>query len=176
MEYITLVNEVDEVIGKIEKLEAHKKAKLHRAFSIIIINDKEEMLIHQRADHKYHSGGLWTNSCCSHPRYGEPLEEAVHRRLQEELGFDCSMKEIFKFKYKKSFDNELTEFEYDHVFVGCYNKEKILLNKAEVKAFQWISLNDLLKDIKQSPEKYTYWFKLIMEKIEMKNINIFRVI
>ncbi|HSU49504.1 MAG TPA: isopentenyl-diphosphate Delta-isomerase, partial [Segetibacter sp.] len=121
MEEVILVNELDEQIGKMEKMEAHSKGLLHRAFSVFIFNDQGEMLLQQRAVSKYHSGGLWTNACCSHPRPEEATEDAALRRLQEELGFTVSLAKIFDFRYNASFTNGLTEHEFDHVFVGTYN-------------------------------------------------------
>jgi isopentenyl-diphosphate delta-isomerase len=176
MEYINLVNEKDEIIGKIEKMKAHVDGKLHRAFSIIVVNDNNEMLIHKRNTSKYHSGGLWTNTCCSHPRYNEKLSTSIHRRLKEEMGFDCGLKEIFEFHYIKEFDYGLTENEYDHVFIGRYNVSDIYPDKDEVADYKWISSENLFDDINKNSDKYTVWFKLIMEEIENRKINIFEVI
>jgi isopentenyl-diphosphate delta-isomerase len=163
---IPLVNPQGQIIGKSEKIEAHKTGQLHLAFSILIMNDQQQMLIHQRADDKYHSGGLWTNACCSHPQVDEPIEKAIHRRLIEEMGFDTDLKFLFKFQYKKSFDNNLIEHELDHVYIGYYTG-KVNPDANEVKAFQWIDLDKLLKDYKERPNQYTYWFKIILEKLEM---------
>lgn len=174
-EYITLVNADDQVLGKEEKLKAHKEGKQHRAFSILIINDKKEMLIHKRESNKYHSGGLWTNACCSHPRYNEDLLEATHRRLIEEMGFDCPLKELFSFKYYHAFETGLIENEYDHVFLGLYNKEVIQPNPIEVEDYQWIDFEVLLKDMKANKEKYTVWFQKIIKKIQRDQIDIFEV-
>ncbi len=125
MEEVILVDENDNELGKEEKLKAHKEGKLHRCFSILIFNSKEELLIQKRAKNKYHSGGLWANTCCSHPKPGEDTEIAAHRRLKEEFGFDCELKQLFNFTYKKTFDNGLTENEFDHVFIGITNSEPI---------------------------------------------------
>ncbi|GBD34035.1 Isopentenyl-diphosphate Delta-isomerase [bacterium HR34] len=163
-EKIILVDENDNEIGFEEKLEVHKKGKLHRAFSIFVFNSKGELLIQKRAKNKYHSGGLWTNTCCSHPHPGENLEEAVHRRLKEEMGFDCNLKEIFSFIYKVKFENGLTENELDHVFIGVYDGE-VKPNQNEVEDFKWVNINTLLKDIQFNEDKYTYWFKLILPKV-----------
>ena len=122
MEYVILVDTDDREIGKMEKMQAHEEACLHRAFSVFLFNDQGEMLIHRRALEKYHSGGLWTNACCSHPRPGEKTEAAAHRRLQEELGMDCPIEEQFDFLYKRSLDHGLTEHELDHVFTGTYQQ------------------------------------------------------
>src|ERR1044072_1062769 len=121
MEEVILVNERDEATGIMEKMEAHQKGVLHRAFSVFIFNNKNEMLLQQRAIKKYHSGGLWTKACCSHPRPGETKSDAALRRLYEELGFTTSIEKIFDFTYKASFENGLTENEFDHVFAGIYN-------------------------------------------------------
>lgn len=174
-EYITLVNEDDQVIGKEEKLQAHREGKQHRAFSILIINDKREMLIHKREGSKYHSGGLWTNACCSHPRYNEDLLEAAHRRLTEEMGFDCPLKEIFSFKYYHAFQTGLIENEYDHVFIGVYNENLIKPDPIEVEEYQWIDYEILLKDIERNKDHYTIWFQKIIEKIQIEQLNIFEV-
>lgn len=174
-EYITLVDGNDQVIGKEEKLTAHKEGKQHRAFSILIINDKKQMLIHKRESNKYHSGGLWTNACCSHPRYNEDLLEAAHRRLVEEMGFDCHLKPLFSFKYCHTFDSGLIENEYDHVFLGVYNEETIEPNPNEVEDYQWIDYELLLKNIESNKDQYTVWFKKIIKKIETDQIDIFEV-
>lgn len=162
VEYVILVNELDQEIGQMEKQEAHEKALLHRAFSVMVFNSKGEMLLQQRAINKYHSGGLWTNTCCSHPRPGEEVEKAAHRRLMEEMGFDCDLKSHQTFIYKAPFDNGLTEHELDHVFVGEYN-ENPAFNIEEVNDYQWIKLSDLYDQLKSDPEKFTVWFRMIME-------------
>lgn len=162
-EQIILVDENDQEVGIGEKMEVHRKALLHRAFSILVFNDNYELLIQQRAKSKYHCPGIWANTCCSHPRAGEKLEDAIHRRLPEEMGFDCELQEKFSFIYKAEFDNGLTEYEYDHVFIGYYNGE-IIPNKEEVDHYKWISMEDLKKDIKKEPNKYAPWFKIIIDK------------
>ncbi len=162
-EKVILVNEKDEPIGLMEKMEAHQKALLHRAFSVFVFNDKNEVLLQKRAANKYHSPGLWTNTCCSHPREGETVLEAGKRRLQEEMGFQTSLKETTSFIYKAPFDNGLTEHEYDHVLVGHYKGEP-QINLAEVADWKWITLTDLQLDIKEHPESYTAWFKIIFDK------------
>jgi isopentenyl-diphosphate delta-isomerase len=161
-EMVILVDEHDKEIGLMEKQEAHIKGLLHRAFSVMVFNGKGEMLLQQRALSKYHSGGLWTNTCCSHPRQGETTEEAAHRRLQEEMGFDCELKLHQTFIYKAPFENGLTEHELDHVFVGIYNQNPHI-NLDEVNDFHWISLPDLDLQLRDEPEKFTVWFKMIME-------------
>jgi len=162
LEMVILVDENDQEIGLMEKQEAHEKALLHRAFSVLVFNDKGEMLLQQRAFEKYHSGGLWTNTCCSHPRQGETTEEAAHRRLQEEMGFDCDLNLHQTFIYKAPFDNGLTEHELDHVYIGKYNNNPEF-NILEVSSFQWISLEELKDQLKNRPEKFTVWFKMIMD-------------
>ncbi|MBU7017970.1 MAG: isopentenyl-diphosphate Delta-isomerase [Theionarchaea archaeon] len=161
-ERVILVDENDKEIGSEEKIEAHKTGKLHRAFSIFIFNSKGEMLLQQRALHKYHSGGLWANACCSHPRLGETLEEAVHRRLKEEMGFDCELEEIFSFIYKAKVGT-LTEHELDHVFIGRYDRD-VHFNPDEVGGCKWVTIESLRKDVQTHPELYTEWFKIALEK------------
>jgi isopentenyl-diphosphate Delta-isomerase len=162
-EQIILVDENDNEIGSGEKLEVHQQAKLHRAFSILVFNSKGELLIQQRAKDKYHCPGIWANTCCSHPRVGETTIEAAHRRLVEEMGFDCPLEEKHSFVYKAEFDNGLTEHEFDHVLIGQYNGQ-ISTNPQEVDDSQWISLVELKKDIAVNPSKYAPWFKIIIDK------------
>lgn len=160
---ITLVDENDKVVGKEEKLEAHKKGLLHRAFSIFIFNKKGELLLQKREKSKYHCGSLWTNTCCSHPRYGEELENAIHRRIVEEMGFDCEMKKVFNVTYKAFFDNGLTEHEFDHVFIGFF-EGKVSPNPEEVEEYKWETLENIVLDVKENPSKYTPWFRIIIEE------------
>ena len=160
---IILVDKNDQEIGTGEKMKVHQDGKLHRAFSIFVFNSKNEMLLQKRAEAKYHCGGLWTNTCCSHPRKGELLEEEIHKRLQEEMGFDCELKEIGDFIYKAKFDNGLTEHEYDHVFIGKFDG-KPNINPEEADDYQWISLKELKKEIKKNPADFTVWFKIALEK------------
>ena len=162
-EQVILVNEKDEQIGLMPKMEAHEKALLHRAFSVFIFNDKNELMLQQRAADKYHSPLLWTNSCCSHQRNGESNLEAGKRRLQEEMGFVCDLKEVTSFIYKASFDNGLTEHELDHIMIGYYNKNP-LINREEVESFKWMTVEEVKNDIVNQPEIYTEWFKIIFEK------------
>jgi isopentenyl-diphosphate delta-isomerase len=164
-EYIITVDEQDREIGSIEKMEAHRQGVLHRAFSILVFNKKGEILLQRRALHKYHTPGLWSNTCCSHQRVGETLEEAVARRLQKELGFTCDCKEIHHFKYHVEFDNGLIEHEMDHVFIGEYDGE-VIPNNEEVDEIRWVKLDDLRQEMKEKPEKFTYWFKILMEQLE----------
>ncbi|MEN7549856.1 isopentenyl-diphosphate Delta-isomerase [Rapidithrix thailandica] len=162
MEQVILVDQQDNAIGNMEKMEAHRKGLLHRAFSVLIFNTKGEMLIHQRARGKYHSGGLWTNACCSHPWPGEKMEDAVKRRLKFEMGFETEMQFVYKFTYQTSFSSDLHEHEVDHVFIGTYD-DAPEPNPAEVEAWKYISLKEVQKDILKKPELYTSWFKLIMD-------------
>lgn len=170
-EKVILVDENDNQIGLMPKMEAHEKAVLHRAFSVFIFNDKNELMLQQRALHKYHSPGLWTNTCCSHQRDGESNIEAGKRRLNEEMGFVTDLRETTSFVYKAPFDNGLTEHELDHVMIGNYNEEPII-NKDEVASWKWMPLEDVKVDIALRPEKYTAWFKIIFEKFyEHINVN-----
>jgi isopentenyl-diphosphate delta-isomerase len=164
MEKIIIVDEKDRQIGTGEKLDVHKKGQLHRAFSIFVFNPKGELLLQKRAAGKYHSPGLWANTCCSHPRAGESLEDAVHRRLKEEMGFDVPLREIFSFMYKVKFGNGLTENEYDHVFIGKFGG-KPKPDPEEVGGWKWISLEDLKTDVKKNPERYTYWLKVSLDRL-----------
>jgi len=162
-EQVILVNEYDEQIGLMPKMEAHEKAVLHRAFSVFVFNTKNELMLQQRAAHKYHSPLLWTNTCCSHQRDGESNIEAGTRRLKEEMGFATDLKETTSFIYKAPFDNGLTEHELDHIMLGYYENEPII-NKQEVEDWKWMPLEDVKHDINVHPEQYTAWFKIIFEK------------
>lgn len=161
---VILVDENDVPRGTMEKLEAHQKGELHRAFSIFVFNSKGEMLLQKRALKKYHSGGLWTNTCCSHPLPGESMEVTLHKRLQEEMGFDCPLKEAFHFTYKTLLDNELTEHELDHVFIGYYN-DIPKVNADEVVEWKYVNTEELQTDIIANPEQYTVWFKLVLPRV-----------
>ena len=163
LEQIILVDENDNEIGSGEKLVVHQAGQLHRAFSILIFNSQGDLLIQQRAKDKYHCPGIWANTCCSHPRVGETVLEAAHRRLVEEMGFDCLLEEKHSFVYKVSFDNGLTENEFDHVLIGKYDGQ-IAINPKEVGDSEWISLEELKKDIAKNTTKYAPWFKIIIEK------------
>ena len=169
-ELVVLVNKEDEKIGLMPKMEAHEKALLHRAFSVFVFNDNVELMLQQRAAHKYHSPLLWTNTCCSHQRDGESNVEAGRRRLQEEMGFSTELKEVFSFIYKAPFDNGLTEHELDHVMVGNYN-DNPEINKDEVEDYKWMTLKDVKKDIEDNPDIYTEWFKIIFDKSYEKLTN-----
>lgn len=164
MEQVILVNEYDEPVGVMEKMDAHRKPVLHRAFSVFIFNGKSEMLLQQRAMGKYHSAGLWTNACCSHPRPGEATCDGARRRLQEELGFDTELDKIFEFIYQAGFDNGLSEYEFDHVFAGCYNGS-IVPDKAEVHDYCYKSLYDIQASLQSHPHKYTAWFHIAFPRV-----------
>lgn len=163
MDEVVLVNENDEVLGRMEKLEAHQKGLLHRAFSVFIFNDKNELLIQKRAENKYHSAGLWTNTCCSHPKPDETVLEGAERRLFEEMGMKVSLRKAFDFIYKVEFENGLTEYELDHVVVGFSNANPAL-NPDEASQFKWVSFNEILNLLKYHPQSFTFWFSHIFEK------------
>ena len=163
-ENVILTDLNDNEIGIEEKMKAHLDGKLHRAFSVFVFDSKNRMLIHRRAENKYHCGGLWTNTCCSHPRPGENVEQAAHRRLKEEMGFDCELKKIFSFVYKTKFDNGLTENEYDHVFLGRFDGNP-KPDPNEVCDWKFVDTYELVKDMKKNPDKYTYWFKQSVERV-----------
>lgn len=155
---VILVDEDDTQIGISEKIKAHQAGKLHRAFSVFIFNAKGQMLIQKRAKAKYHSGGLWSNACCSHPNPGESTEAAAHRRLKEELGFDCPLMELYHFVYRANLDNGLSEHEYDHVLVGTSDIDP-KADPAEVEDWKWIDRISLREDMKHNPSNYTYWLR-----------------
>ena len=163
MDNLLLVNLFDQPIGTASKMEAHQKALLHRAFSVLIVHDGK-MLIQKRAADKYHTPLLWSNACCSHPRYNENLKDAVHRRLMEELGIDADCRELFSFVYHAAFDNGIAEYEYDHVFLAD-SAETIKLNPDEAEAIEWISYDELAEDLRQHPEKYTPWFIIACPRV-----------
>lgn len=169
-EQVVLVNDKNEELGTMPKMEAHEKAVLHRAFSVFLINDKGETMLQQRAAEKYHSPMLWTNTCCSHQRLGESNIEAGKRRLQEEMGIETDLKELFSFIYKAPFDNGLTEHELDHVMIGKYN-DSPNINTDEVNSWKWMSLEDIKLDIVESPSDYTEWFKIIFDRFHSYVLN-----
>ena len=164
MEHVILVNESDQQIGIMEKMAAHIVPRLHRAFSIFIFNSQGKLLLQQRALTKYHSPGLWTNTCCSHPRNGETMEQATSRRLQEEMGMTCDMHEVFTFIYKAPVGLGLTEHEFDHVWFGQSN-DTPLINTEEVASWKYMSLDDIAEDMRQHPESYTEWFKISFSEV-----------
>lgn len=160
---VILVDEEDNAIGVEEKLRAHEKGLLHRAFSIFVVNNQDELLIQKRAASKYHSPSLWSNTCCSHPAPEENIEEAARKRLGVEMGFDCSLKWLFSFDYKVQFDNGLIEHEIDHVFLGRYDGAP-LTNPAEVEDWKWEGLDEIKKKIEEQPNEFTYWFAYIFPR------------
>lgn len=164
MEHVILVNESDQQIGIMEKMAAHIVPRLHRAFSIFIFNSQGKLLLQQRALTKYHSPGLWTNTCCSHPRNGETMEQATTRRLQEEMGMTCDMHEVFTFIYKAPVGLGLTEHEFDHVWFG-QSDDTPLINTEEVASWKYMSLDDIAEDMRQHPESYTEWFKISFSEV-----------
>eukprot|EP01136_Pigoraptor_vietnamica_P040975 Opistho-1_new@13409 len=171
MEHVILVDVNDVPIGTMEKLEAHQKGLLHRAFSILLFNEKGELLLQKRAISKYHSGGLWTNTCCSHPLPGESMEEATRRKLLQEMGIELTPDFSYKFIYKAPLDNDLLEHECDHVFIGHFDGIPVV-NPEEVEDWKYMSLVDLRSDIQENPDHYTAWFKLIVNHPEMHALPI----
>lgn len=165
MQQVILVNENDEPVGVMDKMEAHEKGLLHRAFSVFIFDTKGRMLLQQRAGEKYHGAYLWTNACCSHPYPGETIETAAQRRLKEELGFDTGIQEIFSFTYHAAVENGLTEHEYDHVFAGIY-EGPVEANKNEVAAFRYEEMSEIKSGIQNHPQVFTVWFKIVFPQIE----------
>lgn len=164
-EFVILVDENDNEEGLMEKMEAHEKGLLHRAFSVFVFDNEGKFLLQQRALEKYHSGGLWTNACCSHPRSGETAKQAAERRLQEELGFHVDVEEKFSFIYKSELDKGLTEHELDHVFFASYNGA-IQPNPEEVMDYKFVDLEWLDRDVNDHPEKYTEWFKICFDEVK----------
>jgi isopentenyl-diphosphate delta-isomerase len=161
---VILVDERDNAIGVMEKMEAHQRGLLHRAFSIFLFNGNGEMLLQRRALSKYHSPGLWTNTCCSHPMQGESLEMAAVRRLREEMGMACTMTKAFDFIYKAELDNDLIEHEFDHVFFGTTNQAPAI-NLDEVSDWKWMSIYDVYIDVQLNPARYTEWFKIALPEV-----------
>lgn len=164
-EEVIEVDKKDNKIRGIEKMTAHRNAVLHRAFSIYIFNEKNSLLLQKRASGKYHSGGLWSNTCCGHPRPNEDLESSAHRRLREEMGFDCELKEISTFIYKAKLNNELTEHEFLHVFIGNCDP-KVNPDENEAESWKWINMNTLKKEVLKNPENFTFWFKITLDKLK----------
>ena len=162
MENVILVDEKDNQVGLMPKLEAHQKGLLHRAFSVFIFNSDYKLLLQKRASSKYHSGGLWTNTCCSHPRDGEDIIDAANRRLNEEMGIKTSLRKVFDFIYTAELDNNLIENEFDHVFYGVYDIDPII-NKDEAEDFKWVDMETLKNDIENNKDQYTVWFKIAFD-------------
>ena len=165
MKDIILVNERDEPVGTMEKIQAHRSALLHRAFSVFVFNSRGEMLLQQRAFGKYHSGGLWTNACCSHPHPGEDTGQAAGRRLQEEMGFGVKLRKLFDFIYKSEFDNGLTEHEFDHVFAGVYDGP-VRPDSGEVHDYCFKNIEEIKESLRQRPEQYTVWFRIAFPLVD----------
>jgi isopentenyl-diphosphate delta-isomerase len=161
---VILVDENDIQTGVEEKLEAHRKGLLHRAVSVFVINSKGEWLLQQRARDKYHSNGLWTNTCCTHPYPGESVFNAAKRRLKEEMGIETGVTWLFSFIYNEKLDNELTEHELDHVFFGITDTEPVI-DTSEVEGWKVVPYEEIESDLKENPDKYTYWFRMIHEKV-----------
>lgn len=161
MEHVVLVDENDQELGTMEKMEAHRAGKLHRAFSVMVFNSKGELLIQQRAASKYHSAGLWTNTCCSHPRPEESIQLATTRRLREEMGIDAMPQFLYKFVYRVDLGEDMVEHELDHVFQATFDGVPSI-DPSEVQDWKFVPLRELLSDVSRSPEKYTYWFRLIL--------------
>ena len=168
MEFVVLVDEQDNPIGKMEKQQAHIEGLLHRAFSIFIFNSEKKLLLQKRASSKYHCGGLWTNSCCSHPRENENIQDAANRRLAEEMGMQCSLKPIFTFMYRAEFDNGLIEHEFDHVFFG-ESDQNPKINPEEVETYRYIAMEDLQQEVKEFPQNFTPWFIIALDRVLVFN-------
>ena len=168
-ENVVLVDKNDNPIGLMEKIEAHRRGLLHRAFSVFIIDDENRLLLQKRSQTKYHSPGLWTNTCCSHPRNGEILIDAANRRLMQEMGLSANLKHMFSFIYRAEFDNGLIEHEFDHVFIGKSNSDPVI-NSDEVCEWKWTEIKKIKKDIIENSHHYTEWFKIIFNKFHNKLI------
>jgi isopentenyl-diphosphate delta-isomerase len=171
--FVILVDKNDNQIGVAGKIDAHKKALLHRAVSVFIVNSMGEWILQRRAFDKYHSNGLWTNTCCTHPNPGESNIESARRRLKEEMGIECNLVELFTFTYKEKLDNELTEHEFDHVFFGVSDRDPVI-NTSEVEEWEAVTFEDLHNDILKNPSGYTYWFKEIYEKVNSHITDIYK--
>ena len=168
-EFVILVDEMDRELGTMEKMAAHREGLLHRAFSVVLFNSRGELLMQKRAAGKYHSAGLWTNTCCSHPRPHESIEAAARRRLIEEMGIDICTKFAFKFYYKAELDNGLTEHECDHILVGYFDGTPIV-NSAEVADWKFEGLESIRLNMKEHPEAYTHWFRLLVQHQEFEKV------
>lgn len=169
MNEVILVNLQDEVVGSMEKMEAHQQGVLHRAFSVFLFNGKDELLLQRRALHKYHSGGLWTNTCCSHPAPGQTIMDAAKRRLVEEMNLTTDLKLVDSFIYKAQLDNGLTEHEYDHLLIGNYEGE-VKPNEEEVMDFKWINYNEIEQLVNSTPDQFTVWFLKVYQDVFKKHL------
>ncbi len=163
-EKVILVDKYDREVGVAEKISVHREGRLHRAFSVFVFNSRGQLLLQKRARTKYHSGSLWTNTCCSHPRPAESIEKEARRRLREEMGFDCELKEIFSFIYKAKVDNDLFEHEYDRVFMGHFDGEPAP-SPDEVEDWKWVDLEELKENIEEKPEMYTHWLRICIDSV-----------
>src|SRR5437868_549799 len=170
VEQVILVDECDRELGVSEKLQAHRAGALHRAFSIFIFDADKRLLLQKRAQTKYHSAGLWSNTCCGHPRPGEPTEAAAHRRLREEFGFDCELHLAFAFLYRVELAGPLFEHEYDHVFVGEFNGAP-QPNAAEVADWMWVRVVELRRKLSERPDDYSYWLRVAVAKRDWQRVN-----
>jgi len=164
VEYVLLVNKNDQPLGTMEKITAHEKGELHRAFSVFVFNSRGELLLQKRASEKYHSGGLWTNTVCSHPKAGEEVAASAKRRMMEEMGFECEITKVFTFVYKANVGDGLTEHEYDHVFFG-YSDTAPMPNHDEVEDWKYVDMDWLNQDVKENPDDYTVWFKIALKEV-----------
>ena len=171
MEFVVLVDEQDNAIGTMEKQQAHVEGVLHRAFSIFIFNSEKKLLLQKRASSKYHCGGLWTNTCCSHPRENETVLDAANRRLEEEMGMSCNLQSIFSFVYKAEFENGLTEHEFDHVFFGESNSTPTI-NLEEVEDFRYVGMEELQIEINENPTHFTPWFLIALDRVKEFNATL----
>lgn len=175
MEQVILVDSRDREVGMMEKMKAHQKGLLHRAFSVILFNNKGELLLQKRAFQKYHSAGLWSNTCCSHPKPEERTETAVKRRLKEEMGINTDLSFLYSFIYKYEFENQLIEHELDHVYIGLYDDSPVL-NPEEAEDFKWITWQNLLTDIKANSDTYSFWFKQIIVYLNKHSLDLPKVL
>lgn len=164
-EQLILVDKNDRVLGEGDKIEVHREGALHRAFSIFVFDDHNRLLLQKRAQTKYHSGGLWSNTCCGHPRPGEDTLAAAHRRLQEEMNFDCHLRKAFAFLYRVELDNDLVEHEYDHVFFGKYNGNP-KPDAEEAEDWKWIELEEVKRELSENPERFSYWLREALDRKE----------
>ncbi|MBC7931800.1 MAG: isopentenyl-diphosphate Delta-isomerase [Rubrivivax sp.] len=171
-EQVILVDEQDRELGASEKLRAHAEGVLHRAFSVFVFDRAGRLLLQRRASAKYHSGGLWSNTCCGHPRPGEETAAAAHRRLREEMNFDCELRAAFGFVYRAELDNDLVEHEYDHVFVGEFEGSPAP-DPSEVEEWKWVSMDDLRRGLRDEPSQYSYWLRTVVEGGEWRRLDAF---